>query len=384
MFRILQVNKLYHPWLGGVETVAKDTAESLHGTDGIAFTNLVCQPKGKRQIDFVNGVKTYRARSWGMKSGMPLSLDFFVLFRKLVRDADILILHHPFPLAFVAYRLLGRKKKLMVWYHSDIIRQKLTKLPFLPFIRFALKASDHIFVSTNAMVSNSATLRGFSEKCRVVHFSVEISRFALTDDIKKQADDIRKQYGKPLVLCVGRLVYYKGFTYLIQAMKDVPAHLLIIGTGPLAKTLRNEIESFGLSERVRVIDPVDDLVPYYHACDVFALPSCEPSEAFGVVQIEALACGKPVVNTALTSGVPEVSVDGRTGRTVPPKDAKAMSSALRDILKDENTYARFSRNALQEVAARFSREVFGSEVLRNFRPLMEATGNPPDAPKNSG
>ena len=369
--RILQVNKLYYPWIGGVETIAQDTAESLYDKPGVTFINLVCQPKGARHCDFVNGVKTYRAQSWGMKFGMPLSLDFFALFRKLVRDSDVVILHHPFPLAFVAYWLFGRKKKLLVWYHSDIVRQKLTKLPFLPFIQFTLKSSNHILVATNAMIKTSAPLGRFAEKCRVVPYSVVLPKFVFTDDIRRQVLEIRDKYGKPLVLSVGRLVYYKGFSYLIQAMTNVPAHLLIIGSGPLGKALQTEIEALGLSERVRLIEPVDDLVPYYHACDIFALPSCEPSEAFGVVQIEALACGKPVVNTALASGVPEVSVDGVTGRTVPTRDAAALASALREILGDEATYSRFSRNALHEVEIRFGRDIFGASLWQYLCSTMD-------------
>jgi rhamnosyl/mannosyltransferase len=109
---------------------------------------------------------------------------------------------------------------------------------------------------------------------------------------------------------------------------------------------------------------VDDLVPYYHACDIFALSSCEPSEVFGIVQIEALACGKPVVNTDLSTGVPEVSVDGITGRTVPIRDTAALGGALREILSDKEEYKKFSENAVREVAKRFTKEKFFGEMER--------------------
>lgn len=360
--KIFQVNKLYYPWIGGVETVAQDIAKDLNGKAGVFVTNLVCQPRGKRRVDVVNGVSTYRARSWGMLSGMPISLDFFLLFRKLANDADVIILHHPFPLAFIAYWLFGRKKKVIVWYHSDIVRQKLTKIPFVPFIRFALSRADHIFVSNNALVKNSSVLRHFSSKCRVIYFGVDAARFWATDDLLERAAAVRRTYGKPLVLSVGRLVYYKGFSYLVEAMKDVPAHLLIIGGGPLKEDLQTEIAEMGLGGKIHIIDHVDDLVPYYYACDIFALPSCEPSEAFGIVQIEALACGKPVVNTNLPTGVPEVSVDGVTGRTVPIKDAAALAGALREILSNKEEYQRFSKNALAEVAKRFTKKIFFAEI----------------------
>jgi rhamnosyl/mannosyltransferase len=360
--RILQVNKFYSPWIGGVETVAQDIAEHFNGRNGVTVTNLVCQPRGKRKLDVVNGVPTYRARSWGIISGMPLSLDFFWLFRKLVKDADVIILHHPFPLAFVAYWLFGRNKKVFIWYHSDIVRQKLTKIPFIPFIRFALNNATDIFVSNKAIIKNSKILRDFSEKCRVIYFGVEPARFKMTDDIKKKTMEIRQKYGTPLILSAGRLVYYKGFLYLIAAMKDVPACLLIVGSGPLKNVLQDEIDELGLGEKVHIINSVDDLVPYYCACDIFALSSCESSEVFGIVQIEAMACGKPVVNTALPTGVPEVSVDGVTGRTVQPRDVAALGTALREILSNKDEYKKFSENAIREIEKRFTKEKFFAEI----------------------
>ncbi len=360
--KILQVNKLYSPWIGGIETVAQDIAEHFHGRDGARVVNLVCQPSGARKIGGVNGVPTYRAASFGMAFGMPLSLDFFRLFKKLSADADVIILHHPFPIAFIAYRLFGKGKRVIVWYHSDIVRQNIAKAPFMPFIRAVLAAAEHILVSNEAIIKHSAVLKKFSDKCRVVRFGVDPARFRETGAIEKAEDEIRNEYGSPLILSVGRLVYYKGYSYLIDAIKDVPAHLLIVGSGPLRAALNAQIRRNGMGDKVFIVGSVDDLVPYYHACDVFALPSCEPSEMFGIVQIEAMACGKPVVNTALPTGVPEVSVDGRTGKTVPPKDAPALAEALREILSNKDEYDRFSANATREVAARFTKEKFFAEM----------------------
>jgi rhamnosyl/mannosyltransferase len=138
-------------------------------------------------------------------------------------------------------------------------------------------------------------------------------------------------------------------------MKRVPARLLIIGNGPLEPSLKKQVEESGLSDKVTILPSVPDLVPYYRACDVFALSSCENSEVFGIVQIEAMACGKPVVNTALPTGVPEVSVDGQSGYTVRPKSSAELAEALRMILADAGTYDYFSKSARQDVELRFCR-----------------------------
>jgi glycosyltransferase involved in cell wall biosynthesis len=367
MMRILQVNKLYHPWIGGIETVAQDIAEHFHQRNGYSVTNLVCQPSGKRKTESVNGVPTYRAASWGIFSGMPISFDFFYLFSKLAKEADLIILHHPFPLAFVAYRFFGHRRKTIVWYHSDIVKQIFTKIPFLPFIRYALRRADLIFVSNRAIARNSSTLRDCSDKCKVVYFGIDDRKFSRSVDVDRQVEEVRRTYGNSLVLSVGRLVYYKGYQYLIEAMKDVPdANLLIIGKGKLHAQLRAQIEALDLTKRVHIIDPVENLVPYYCACDVFAFPSCEPSEVFGIVQLEAMACGKPVVNTNLPTGVPEVSIDNKTGKTVPAKDSAALASALNEVLSNKNEYERLAGNALREVASRFTREKFLLEMEKNI------------------
>ncbi len=362
--KILQVNKLYSPWIGGVETVAQDIAEYFNAKEGVSVTNLVCQPKGARISDEVNCVPIHRAASWGTVSGMPLSLDFFGLFRDCIADADVVILHHPFPLAFIAYALFGRGKRVLVWYHSDIIRQRITRIPFMPFIRFVLSKAQHILVSNHSLMRNSKVLVPFQKKCRVVPFGIDVNRFYETEMMKKEAEAIRERYGTPLILSVGRLVYYKGFSYLIEAMKSVPARLLIIGKGPLHGSLMRQIDQNGLADKVKIIsiDNAADLAPWYHACDIFALPSCEPSEVFGIVQLEAMACGKPVVNTSLPTGVPEVSVAGRTGHTVPPKSAHAFAAALNEILADKQKYGEFARNGVAEVAARFTKGRFSAEM----------------------
>ncbi len=361
--RILQVNKLYHPWIGGIETVAKDIAEHLNGKEEVTVTNLVCQPRGKREVTTVNGVTTYRAASWGIVSGMPLSLDFFRLFNRLAKDADLIILHHPFPIAFVAYRYFGHNTRLAVWYHSDIVRQRITKLPFMPFIDFGLQRASHVFVSNKAIVMHSKLLRKVRDKCDVIYFGIDKKRYELSSDAKGEAEALRTRYGAPLILSVGRLVYYKGYSYLIDAMKRIPnAYLLIVGKGPLRGVLEKQIEANGLRGRVSIIDAVDDLVPYYYACDVFAFPSCSDSEVFGLVQIEAMACGKPVVNTSLPTGVPEVSVDGRTGITVPPRNVEALAAAISDILTDRGKYLGFSKSATIDVAERFTVERFLYEM----------------------
>lgn len=370
--KILQVNKLYFPSIGGIETVTKDFAEYFNGRDDIEVNNLVCRLSGERCAENINGVTTHRAATWSVKFGMPISLDFFFLFAKLIQTADVVLLHHPFPLAFVAYWLFGRGKRLVIWYHSDILRQKFLKIPFEPFLRFGLRKADCILVSNHTIIKESPALRLYADKCRVAYFGVNLERFEPTVEVRQQADAIRSRLGGPLILSVGRLVPYKGFCYLIEAMKSVAAKLLIIGGGPLESALRGQIVESGLADKVRIEPSVPDLAPYYHACDVFALASCQNTEVFGIVQIEALACGKPVINTALSTGVPEVSLHQYSGYTVPPGDPHAFANALQAIFSDPTEYARMSDNARIAAATRFTTDAMFASVQTALAPTFAA------------
>ncbi|HEU0052784.1 MAG TPA: glycosyltransferase, partial [Longimicrobium sp.] len=185
----------------------------------------------------------------------------------------------------------------------------------------------------------SPVLRRHAERVRVIPFGIDAAHFGAADPAEVAA--IRARHGRKIVFAAGRLVYYKGFDYLVQAMPHVrDAHLLVAGGGPLRNSLSQLAERAGVSGRVTFLGSVPDLRPYYHAADVFALPAVARSEAFGLVQLEAMACGLPVVNTAVDSGVPFVSPHGVTGLTVPPRDPAALADAL-DRLLDDAALRRF-------------------------------------------
>ena len=107
----------------------------------------------------------------------------------------------------------------------------------------------------------------------------------------------------------------------------------------------------GISDRVVFLGKLSDadLVDHYHACDLFCLPSVEKTEAFGIVQLEAMACGKPVVSTDLPTGVPFVNLHETTGIVVPPKDAEALARAMRSILEDDSLASRFGEAGRRRV-----------------------------------
>jgi len=361
--KILQINKFYYPVIGGIETIVKDIAEDLNNKDDISVDVLSCKIKGKGEDCLINGVKVFKSSSFGRVLGMPLSFNFFKKLFAIEQDYDVLLFHFPFPLSAIAIPFL-KNKNVYILYHSDIVRQKISQVPFIPFIKYGLKKAKKIIVSSKNLIENSKTLRKYKNKCEVNYFGININNFSLTSEIKIKSECIRKQYPTPLLLSVGRLVYYKGYEYLVKSMSGIEnAHLLIIGEGALEKKLKKIISEEGLNEKISIIKPVENLRPYYNACDIFIFPSVANSEAFGLVQIEAMSFGKPIINTNLPTGVPEVSLNNVSGITVEPKNIEELNSAINKIISSKEMQQKYGDAAKERVKNIFNRKKFNERLL---------------------
>jgi rhamnosyl/mannosyltransferase len=372
---VLQVGKLYYPVIGGVEQVVRTIAEGLR--DRVRMRVLVCNTSGRTERSIVGGVEVTRAGSLGLMGNMPLSWRFFGEYRRASASADIVHVHMPFPLADLACLMMRRRAKVVVWWHSEVVRQRVLGALYRPLIDRFLRRADRIVVATPNHVRYTALLAPHRDKCVVIPFGVDARKYALTEAVRSQSSAIRGAHGTPLVLFIGRLVYYKGVETLVRAMADVSGHLVIIGTGPLEARLREMARTLGIASKVSFVGAVKDeeLPGYLHACDMFVLPSVARSEAFGLVQLEAMACGKPVVNTSLESGAPWVSVDRETGLTVPPGDSRALASALNTLLEDRALREAYGAAARARVEKVFSLEGMLDSVLRLYESVA-ASGEP--------
>jgi len=353
--KILQINKLYFPWVGGVEKVVQQIAEGLDKKNDFEIEVLCCDHKKKGKEEIINGVKVHRASSLGIFWGLPISFGFFRLFKKLSKEVDIIDFHQPFPLGDLAIFLFKPKAKLVVHYHSDIVRQRVFNFLVRPLINHTLKKAKKIIVSNPNLVKNSPYLQKFQEKCEVIPFGVDLAKFEKFDE--REVENLKKKYNN-FVLFVGRLNYYKGVRYLVDAMKRVETNLVIIGDGPQKNFLEKKIKKLGIEEKVFFLPFMErkELINFYKSCKVFVLPSIFKSEAFGLVLIEAMAAGKPVISTELGTGTSFVNQDGVTGFVVSPKDNKSLVSALKKIIENKNLTQEFGQNAQKRVRKEFSLE----------------------------
>ena len=368
--KILQVNKLYYPEIGGIEKTLQQISEGLN--DAVDLKVLVCQKKGRGAVEKVNGVEVHRSGSLGVVASVPISFPFLWDLRRMSKDRDVIQYHLPFPLGDLGCLLSGYRGKVVAYWHSDVVKQKKWMVFYKPIMKRFLQRADVILVGAEGILEGSRYLKPYREKCKVVPFAV-------TDDILHAGGDYLAQYGyqkeKKSInfLFIGRLVYYKGCSVLLEAFShmEVEATLTIVGEGELKEQLQQRVLDDKLADKVRIMGRASDeaLKRCMEIADVFVLPSVERSEAFGLVQLEAMAYGIPVINTKLSSGVPEVSIHGKTGLTVTPGNVEELKKAMMWMAEHDDERMQMGKAARKRLEENFTMEMMLTKLKEIYREL---------------
>lgn len=368
--RVLHVGKYYPPYHGGMETHLHALCTAIR--DDVDVEVLVANDARDTVRQTIDGVPVTRLGTVATLASTPFTPGLVDEIRR--SRADIVHIHFPHPTGIVAWLASRHRGRLVVTYHSDVVRQRVLGALFAPILDRALRQASAIVCTSPQYVASSPALASHRARCRVLPFGVPSDALAHAD--RAEVARIRAEWGPRLVLAVGRLVPYKGFSYLVRAMRDVEARLVIVGTGPERAALEREIAEAGVQDRVALVGSVPSLAPWLHAADVFALASVQRSEAFGLVQVEAMVCGKPVVNTALDSGVPYVSVHDETGLTVPPRDPAALAAALNRLLADPALRARYGAAGRERAVRLFSVAAMRDATVELYQQLSGARPEP--------
>jgi rhamnosyl/mannosyltransferase len=373
--RVLQLGKYYEPHVGGIETHLGLLAQGLVAK-GVEVEVLVHGSGTKTVRETVRGIPVTRVGALGRVLSTELSPN---LVAELGRHYDVLHLHTPHPMGMVAY-LAARKPghALVITHHSDIVRQARTRMILRPLFRAVLGRAETIIATSQRYLDTSDELAPYRSKVDVVPYGIDLQAFSPSLKQLRSAQELRAKYGARIVLATGRLIYYKGFDVLLDAMRTVRAHLLLVGDGPLRAALEARARRNRIDDRVTFVGtvPNEEMGRYYGAADVFALPSVARSEAFGIVQIEALASALPVVNTSIPSGVPDVSVHDVTGLTVPPNDPGALGTALNRLLDDAELARHLGTKGRQRALERFTADRMVDETLAIYRKLTASNRAP--------
>jgi len=342
---------------GGIERHVQTLSEGL-AARGVAVTNLVYGEQTRHESQ-VRGVTIIEAPLATMLGSQPISWDMVREARRVIaQGVDLIHLHFPDPFAHGVASLVAGRIPVIISWHSDIVRQRTVGAVYRQIARLALRRPAAVLVAT-ARHADSRQLDMIAprERVHVVPYGIDAAKCESTPAILARAAELRAAYGpQPLVFALGRQVGYKGFDVLIDAVAKSGAQLVLGGTGPLEADLRQRAASSPAASRLHVIGeiPEADLVAWHYASDMYCLSSVEPAEAFGLVQAEAMACGRPVINTALGNGVNEVSPDGLSGLTVPVRDVDAMAKAIDTLAADPALRQRLGAAGRERVMTRYS------------------------------
>ena len=383
--RILQLGKFY-PIRGGVEKVMWGITWAL-AERGVACDMLCAylksDPVDPEHKDFCRETEEGRVIEFGpenrvfcvpaaaKKAKTMLSRDMVRWLRKHAAEYDIIHIHHPDPMAALALFLSGYKGRVILHWHSDILSQKLLLALYSPLQWWLIRRAERIVGTTPVYLRESRAL----SRCQQKTVCVPIGIQPIIYDTR-EVDAIRATMpGKKIVFALGRLVPYKDFSTLVEAAHYLgPDYVILIGgSGPLRESLQYQIDTGGLEEKVRLLGYVQnwDVPTYFGACDVFVLSSDRKTEAFGVVQIEAMSCGKPVVATLIPqSGVSWVNDNGVSGYNVHPHDPKGLAAAIEQICEDPDVYMQFSAGAMERFETLFTTREMIEKIIKIYEKKM--------------
>lgn len=343
----------------------------------VEVVNLVASERAETDRHEVYGYPTVRAACYGTLASLAIAPAMPSIARALHRQMsfDIVHLHFPDPLGQLVAMSLPRRVKRVISWHSDIIKQRWALSLYGPFLRSFVRNADAIIAATPQHFSGSTQLPPArdAQLRSVVPYGFDPAPFAWSDAALARRTSIASQRSpRALIFTVGRHVYYKGFDVLIRALREVDAELWIGGRGPLTSSLETVARDAGVADRVRFVGfiPDNELVAFYDACDIFCLPSVERAEQFGLVQLEAMNCAKPVVATRLGTGVEYVTIDGETGLTVPPKDERALASALSRLVAEPALRSRLGSAGRQRVKNVFSVQQMVEGTVAVYRSVL--------------
>lgn len=370
--KVLQCGQFYPPHMGGIENTTQNIAEWLSEA-GIQCDVLCTNEKNESVKEDYPKYTVHRTASLGLVASVALSFSYIKKFKHLQSAYDILHIHLPHPLANLAMLYARPQVKVVIHWHSDIIRQKKLLKLYEPLQKWLLKRADAIIATSPKYVEGSPYLLRYQEKVTSIPSVIDPKRLIVDPQKVRQ---IRKRFeGRKIIFSLGRLIYYKGFEYLIEAAQylDDSYVVLIGGEGELKQALEKQIKNAHSENKVLLLGriPPADLGSYYEACDLFCMSSTEKSEAFGLVQVEAMSRGKPIVATKIPgSGVSWVNQHLETGLNVEPADAEAIAGAIQQIVENSELYEKLSSNCFKRFQDYFSKDQFSSRLMQLYESLM--------------
>lgn len=369
--KILQVSKYYFPFVGGVEQVARDCSNSLKDTNEV---KVICfNHENGDKIDMVDNVEVIRAGCFAKIASQSLSFSYYKNLKKVFKNfaPDLVIFHYPNP--FAAHYLLKELKKypnckLVIYWHLDIVKQKVLGKLFNGQTNRLIKRAVKIFATSPNYIEDSKYLSVNKCKCIVLSCCVNEERLSVYERDIKLSREIKDKYkGKTICFAVGRHVPYKGIEYLVRASKCLNDDFVFFigGEGPLTESLKSLAKN---DDKIIFLGKIkeEELKSHLLACDIFCFPSITKNEAFGIALAEAMYLGRPAITFTIPgSGVNYVSVNNVTGIEVENGNIEDYAQAIKFLANNNELREQYGNAARLRVENLFTEQIF-KENLNNI------------------
>lgn len=360
--KVLQLGKFY-PIKGGVEKVMENLTGGL-GRRGIQCDMLCAaypmpdSPDRKYEVRLNDNARIIVVPTIANVAATMISPALVLELRRLVKAEhyDIIHVHHPDPMAALALFLTPYHGKVVIHWHSDIVKQKTLLRLFMPIQNWMLKRADRIVGTSPVYVAQSDHLVKWQFKTSYLPIGID----GLQTSSYRAASIKARFPGRKVVFSLGRAVTYKGFEYLISATALLPDDYVTVigGEGPFLGQMKKQAADLGIQNRVFFpgFIPDSELPAWFGACDVFVLSSVMKTEAYAIVQLEAMSCSRPVISTHIEgSGVHWVNAHGESGIIVPTRDSRALADAIVEITSDSTIYSQYCQRARERFERMFTR-----------------------------
>jgi glycosyltransferase involved in cell wall biosynthesis len=367
--KVLHVYRTYFPdTQGGLEEVIRQIcrATKCHDVESRIFT---LSPQPGQSVISRKEADVYRFNRTFEIASCSVSITALSGFKQLVEWADIVHYHFPWPFADMLHLLGQVKKPSIVTYHSDIVRQKGWLMLYRPLKQYFLTHVDCIVSTSPNYFATSDVLGNFSEKVEIIPIGLDDASYPVAG--AEQLESVRAQCGEGFFLFIGVLRYYKGLRILLEAIKNTQLRVVIVGSGPIEKELRQQAKELRLGN-VQFLGHVSDeeKVALIHLSRAIVFPSYLRSEAFGVTLLEGAMFGKPLISAEIGTGTSYVNSNKETGFVVPPSDSRRLREAMEKLDRDEQLAKRMGQAARERYERLFTGKKMGEQYAHLYNKLL--------------
>ncbi|MDX7756755.1 glycosyltransferase family 4 protein [Aeromonas hydrophila] len=374
IMRILHFFKTYYPdAFGGIQQVIYQLAEGAVQA-GAHVDVLTLSAKNPKQIYDIANHKVYTAKQDIYVASTGLSWSAITQFKALAAQADVIHYHFPWPYMDLVHQLVRPNKPCVVSYHSDIVKQKYLLWLYQPLMMSFLKKVDAVVAAAPNYVQTSSVLQSFDREIEVIPYGLDeksYSQPALATLSKWKTKLPEKFY-----LFIGFLRYYKGLSYLLEALKELDYPLVVIGEGPCELELKQQAEKLQL-KNIHFVGPVpdEDKIALLTLCYAVVFPSHLRSEAFGMTLLEASMYGKPMITCEIGTGTTYINIHGETGLVAKPAHCDSLRTAMQQLWSDPQMAVQMGINARKRFEENFTAQVMNQRYMQLYQRVMDGHKN---------